>query len=75
MKRTWLKEARKAAGFTRETLAREIGVMLGSVANWESGHITPRIPTQRELGRILGIDAIAKFAAERQAERAMRQSA
>ncbi len=70
--RLWLKEARKARGLTAEALAREIGVTLGTVFQWEACKKAPRIPTQRELGRILGIDAVAAFAAEADL---MRQSA
>ncbi len=36
-----LKDLRKAAGLTREDLAREIGTSYSSIATWEQGRFTP----------------------------------
>ena len=46
---------RKAAGFTQESLAAEVGADRSAVWRWESGRSVPEPITQPRLARALGV--------------------
>lgn len=49
-----VKKRRLQKGMTQAKLAEAVGVSQGSVALWEAGEITPRIPTLRKLADLFG---------------------
>lgn len=49
-----IRRARIAAGLTQEDLAREVGVGLRNVPDWESGKRVPRLKTLRRIAEVTG---------------------
>lgn len=49
--------ARKAAGYTQQRLAEELGVSRSAVAMWETGETRPRSDRLLRLAEILGCTA------------------
>ncbi|MEV6446353.1 helix-turn-helix transcriptional regulator [Amycolatopsis sp. NPDC051716] len=54
-KRHGLVRARKAAGFTQETLAEQFGIDPTSVRNWESGRSEPSAHRRAKLSKLLRV--------------------
>lgn len=52
-----LKEARKAAKLSQETLAKKVGRTKSTVSRWESGERNPQMLEIVELERALGVSA------------------
>jgi len=50
-----LKAARVAAGLTRRRLAAQIGVHMGTVAEWERGEACPSGDRRQQLMHLLGV--------------------
>ena len=48
-------ELRKRAGLTQEELAREAGVTLSAVRQWERGKRTPMLDTAVRLAKVFGV--------------------
>ncbi|MEU9685363.1 helix-turn-helix domain-containing protein [Amycolatopsis japonica] len=56
-KRTAFARARKAAGYTQETLAEAIGVDVTTVGNWESGKSEPQPYKRPKLAKLLNVSS------------------
>jgi putative transcriptional regulator len=56
--------ARKARGFTQQTLADAVGVRVLSVARWERGNIVPSLHLAIRLARVLGVTVEELFGDE-----------
>lgn len=68
--RTWLKEAREAAGYTQMTFAVAVPCSITAVKTWEHGQKTPSPMHVRRIDQLLvgGSGAIkARFEAEQDA--------
>ncbi len=50
-----LKTLREKAGLTQEKLAKQAGLSLRSIQNWEQGHRTPRAQIVLALARAIGV--------------------
>ena len=60
-----LEKARKAAGWSQETLAERAGLSRMTVQRTESGQIDPRLSTLLEMARALGLELMPVPAALR----------
>lgn len=49
-----LKKARKAAGYTQEQAAEQVGVSVDMIRAYEQGRSEPPISRLREMGRLYG---------------------
>ena len=58
-----LRELREGAGLTQLELANQLGVIPGTIYNWERGYGEPRARQVAELARILGVSADTLLAA------------
>lgn len=54
-----LREARVAAGLSQGQLAEKIGVVPGTVSNWEVGTREPDLSMLRRLAEVLGVSVDA----------------
>lgn len=61
-----IRKARLEAGLTQEDLAREVGVGLRNVPDWESGRRIPRLKTLRRIAEATGV-SVEDLTAEEQA--------
>jgi len=59
-----VKRLREAKGISRRDLAKEVGVDVSSLVNWESGKHLPRDKVRLRVARVLGCDVDALFTAE-----------
>ncbi len=59
-----VKRLRETKGVSRRDLAKELGVDVSSLVNWESGKHLPRDKVRVRMARVLGCDVDALFAAE-----------
>lgn len=50
-----IKEARRSLRLTQEQFAREVGVGVRSVPDWESGKHRPRIGALRRISEVTGV--------------------
>lgn len=50
-----VQEARLAAGYTQEALARELGISWVTVSRWERGENEPPLSMLRRLASALGV--------------------
>ncbi len=49
-----IRHRREAQGIPREALALAVGRSAESIAGWECGHFSPRLPTLIRLAEVLG---------------------
>jgi len=52
-----IKELRETGHYTQAELAQELGVVLGTIQNWEHGRSWPRRRYLRQLARMFGVKA------------------
>lgn len=50
-----LKELRKKAGYTQESLSEVLAISFMTVRRWESGKVTPRMDEMKKLAQALGV--------------------
>lgn len=53
---TLLREARRRAGLSQETLAEKLGTTQSAVARWESGAVSPRLDTLERILEACGFE-------------------
>ena len=65
--RHWLIRLRKAAGFTQASLAAAVGVDPRTIYGWEKLNLFPDLENEIALARVLGVEVIFGFSAEKTA--------
>jgi DNA-binding XRE family transcriptional regulator len=69
-KRSQFSAARKAAGYTQESLAEAVGVDRSTVVRWEAGETAPQPWARPKLATMLGISSLELAAVLDRRERA-----
>lgn len=65
--RQWLRRLRKAAGHTQASLGAAIGVDPRTIYGWEKLGLFPDVENELALARVLGVEVIFGFSAEKTA--------
>lgn len=68
LRRTRLRQARKAKFLSQEALAAKVGASLPAVQAWERGTVVPRLKFQEALQHVLGVKIEELLAIEAIAE-------
>ena len=56
-----IREARKAAGFTQNQLAKKTVIAQATLSHYERGNITPSIPTLETISRAVGCNLVVEL--------------